>query len=167
MKRFILTTFLFQLITIAVFSQARPVAIHTSSGTTFNGYVISIDSLSVTLTKGWSKKALDGKKGFHFIPIYMIEKIDLKGSNRVGGGVVAGGGVGLALGVGVLENEKNREPDFDTGTGLQIGIVSFFGAVGGGIGGLIGIQIRKTEMEYVINRDPVLLNLYLSEFISD
>ncbi|MEO1263736.1 MAG: hypothetical protein AAFZ15_33320 [Bacteroidota bacterium] len=166
MKKNILISFFFQLITFVVLSQTKPVTIHTSYGATFSGYVISSDTLSVMLTKGWSKKALEGKKGYYFVPINVVEKIELKGKKRVGAGASAGGGVGLALGVGVLENEKKQEPDFDTGPGLQIGVVSFFGAVGSGLGGLLGLQVRKTEKVFEINRRPDLLKLYFPELKS-
>lgn len=164
MKKIILLICLFQIIAMAVFSQATRVQIRGMQGQRLNGFIVHIDSNSVILTKGWSKSILQNAQyRVSKISIADIKEIRFKGkTNAVKGffiGALTGLTTGLTMGLtydavsAIVGDEPPRTGDYTLSGAL----------IGGVFGAILGSDSRKTLKKVFIRGNLDSFNLYRAE----
>ncbi|MDF1867460.1 MAG: hypothetical protein P1U70_21680 [Saprospiraceae bacterium] len=166
MKKVILSILVLQLFSVSSFGQKSPVAIKTFSNQTFKGYLIKVDSVRITITKGLSKLAFKrpGRHGIQIISIADIKTIQLKGKNNetMAKGFLAGSAAGFGVYYLLDQNEDLWDDNESTKFLLKIGLTLV--AVGGVIG-VVSSFVKETKKEYLINGNPALMSMYLPELV--
>ena len=165
MKKLIASILFSHLFLVFSFGQSHRdrVKVEMMSGKSLKGWLVHLDSNSITISKGWTKKAFRKRTNVREISVENIFEIKVKGKPRIISGTVVGTAFGFYTGsvVGWLVDGKiclsnPCEPPSKKQKRITIGIT----IIGSGLGAFGGSKIRKTNVVFEINGSKEALQFY-------